>query len=61
LPLPEAIPGHLKRFYSNAAILKFPRREQEEGRELKKKGQPILLKTMRITLSDPHQEKLFYG
>jgi hypothetical protein len=55
--LPDAIPGYLKRFYSNAAIWKFPSREQKEGREVRKKGQHIPLKTMRVTLSDPHQAK----
>ena len=41
LPLasPGAIPGHLKHFYSNAAMLKLPaRREREYAREVRKKG-----------------------
>ncbi|MCP2121408.1 UNVERIFIED_ORG: hypothetical protein J2Y93_001453 [Pantoea agglomerans] len=35
---PGAIPGHLKHFYSNAAMLKLPaRREREYEREIRQK------------------------
>ena len=52
---PGAVPGHLKYFYSNAAMLKLPlRREREYEREIRQKNQNIPLKTMLVTLSDQH-------
>ncbi|MFY7140232.1 IS4 family transposase, partial [Enterobacter cloacae complex sp. SYL001] len=35
---PGAVPGHLKHFYSNAAMLKLPlRREREYEKEIRQK------------------------
>ncbi|WP_371190683.1 IS4 family transposase [Tatumella sp. UCD-D_suzukii] len=48
---PGAIPGHLKHFYSNAAMLKLP--PSMKGKS-GLKSQNILLKTMPVTLSDRH-------
>lgn len=42
---PGAVPGHLKHFYSNAAMLKLPqRREREYAREVRRKVQKYSLK-----------------
>lgn len=51
---PGAVPGHLKRFYCNAGMLKPPpRREREYERESGKRSK-YLFKTMLVTLSDQH-------
>ncbi len=52
---PGAIPGHLKHFYSNAAMLKLPpRRERKYEREVRPKKPKYPFKTMPVTLSDRH-------
>lgn len=52
---PGAVPGHLKYFYSNAAMLKLPpRREREYEGKIRQKKTKYPFKTMPDTLSDRH-------